>query len=66
MAITEFSCKCGNSNAAHVIEYDGSLGYEAIICKQCGSINDYAGSHESEPWSLALAGLNNIPAVELN
>lgn len=40
--------KCGNDDTTKYKEYDGMLGYEAIICKKCGTIYDDMGSHEPE------------------
>lgn len=60
MAILSFSCSCGNQNPKDAIEYDGSLGYEAIICKKCGAYSDHSGEQPADEWSLKLAGL--VPA----
>ena len=39
--IIAFECKCGNTNPKKAKFYDGSLGYEAIICTVCGAYYDY-------------------------
>lgn len=50
--ITKFECtKCDNKNIAEVIMYDGLLGYEAVICKKCGSYFDQNGVNEADDWS---------------
>jgi rubredoxin len=36
---------CGASELSDFREYDGCLGYEAIICKKCGYIYDHSGAH---------------------
>ena len=49
-------CSCGNIKPREYIEYDGSLGYEAIICKQCGIYHDHFGEHKPDDWSIELIG----------
>jgi len=44
-------CKCGNDNKNNFFEYEGSLGYEAIICKECCGYFDNDGEHEADEWS---------------
>jgi transcription elongation factor Elf1 len=39
--IIAFECKCGNKDTNKVVEYDRSLGYEALICKVCGTYYDF-------------------------
>ena len=39
---------CGASEVSDFREYDGCLGYEAIICKICGYIYDQNGAHAPE------------------
>lgn len=40
-----------------MIHYDGALGYEAYVCRQCGTYFDYAeGEHPPDEWSLAFLG----------
>ena len=46
--ITKFNCKCGNSDPGKAKEYDGALGYEAVICLNCGRYYDQEGGHEAE------------------
>jgi hypothetical protein len=49
--IIEFSCKCGADSSQDAIEYDGALGYEAIVCKRCARYSDSMGEHEADEWS---------------
>lgn len=44
-------CKCGASEPKDFVEYDGSLGYEAVICKHCGRYFDLGGSYEANEFS---------------
>jgi hypothetical protein len=39
---------CGASEVSDFREYDGCMGYEAIICKVCGYIYDQNGAHAPE------------------
>jgi hypothetical protein len=44
-----------------MIYYDGALGYEAFICRQCGVYFDYTeGEHPADEWSLSFLPKNNI------
>lgn len=54
--ITKFKCECGNNDPAKAKYYDGSLGYEAIVCTECGIYTDHYGEHEADDWSLAYIG----------
>ena len=56
MTVLKFSCACGNRDPGKVIEHDGALGYEAIVCKVCGRYSDHVGKHEADEWSLPLVG----------
>lgn len=38
--VIKFECTCGNKDPNETKIYDGSLGYEAIICKKCRKIYD--------------------------
>ena len=58
--ITKFTCTCGNTNPKKAKEYDGLLGYEAIVCKACGRYSDYQGEHEADDWSRWFVGLLNL------
>jgi hypothetical protein len=51
MAIKTFNCSCGNTDPKKAIEYDGSLGYEAIICTVCGAYYDVNGEYPADDWS---------------
>ena len=46
--LKSFNCPCGNKDTKQAKEYDGLLGYEAVICKKCGRIHDESGIHEPE------------------
>lgn len=39
--IIAFKCNCGNTDPKKAKFYDGSLGYEAIICTVWGAYYDY-------------------------
>jgi hypothetical protein len=44
-----------------MIHYDGALGYEAFICRQCGVYFDYTeGEHPADDWSLSFLPKKNI------
>lgn len=49
--ITKFNCDCGNTNPKKAKEYDGALGYEAIVCTVCGIYYDESGTHKPDEWS---------------
>jgi hypothetical protein len=54
--ITSFNCECGNDNPSKAKEYDGCLGYEALICTVCGRFYDFdlEGNPRTNPadeWS---------------
>lgn len=52
-----FSCKCGNNDVKKCKEYDGCLGYEAVVCTVCGRYSDQDEEHEPDDWSLKFVGL---------
>jgi hypothetical protein len=39
--IIAFKCNCGNTDPKKAKFYDGSLGYEAIVCTVCGAYYDH-------------------------
>jgi hypothetical protein len=39
--ITSFNCTCGNKDPHKAKDYDGCLGYEALICTVCGTYYDF-------------------------
>jgi hypothetical protein len=39
--VVSFSCTCGNTDTSKVKDYDGALGYEALVCKVCGTYYDF-------------------------
>jgi hypothetical protein len=54
--IIKFNCKCGNDNPKKAKEYDGALGYEAIICTLCGTYYDLdengkGRTNQPDEWS---------------
>lgn len=57
--ITSFECPCGNKNVSKTKEYDGVLGYSAIICMDCGRFSDHTGSHEADDFSKGFVGITN-------
>ena len=63
--IPKFTCSCGNTNPKKAKEYDGMLGYEAIVCKVCGKyydLDENGKGRENKPddWSRQLVGLPNV------
>jgi transcription elongation factor Elf1 len=63
--ITAFDCVCGNKDASKAKFYDGALGYEAIICKVCGTTYDFdnEGKPRTNPpdeWSRNFVGLKSL------
>jgi transcription elongation factor Elf1 len=55
--ITQFNCPCGANSISDAKKYDGSLGYEAVVCRQCGRYSDDNGSHEADDWSKDFTGI---------
>lgn len=52
--IMSFKCThCGNNDKDKAKEYDGLLGYEAVICDCCGWTFDHNGAHPPEAADLA-------------
>lgn len=43
--------------------YDGSLGYEAIVCRKCGTFADHNGWHPADEWSKEFANIQIIPEL---
>lgn len=54
MALIEFVCSCGNTDPKKAIEYDGLMGYEAVICTSCSAFADEEGEHRADDWSISL------------
>jgi hypothetical protein len=52
--VTKFNCTCGNQDPKKVKEYDGCLGYEALICLDCGKYYDHTGEHEPDEFSMSF------------
>jgi hypothetical protein len=38
--------------------YDGSLGYEAIVCRKCGTFADHNGWHPADEWSKHFVNIH--------
>lgn len=36
--------------------YDGALGYEALVCRKCGTYFDHNGQQKPDDWSLGFIG----------
>ena len=49
--VIKFECSCGNTNPKKVKEYDGMLGYKALICTCCGRYEDHTGEHKPDKFS---------------
>jgi hypothetical protein len=57
-------CPCGNRETADFREYDGLLGYEAVVCLKCGRYWDNevagfdwkSGTHKADDWSINYIG----------
>lgn len=45
---------CGADKISDYKEYDGMLGYEAIVCKRCGFVYDSAGAHPTMKFYKAI------------
>jgi len=52
--ITKFTCSCGNTNPKKAKAYEGMLGYEAIICTECGKYYDNTGEHQADEFSKSF------------
>jgi hypothetical protein len=59
--ILTFHCNCGANNPKDAVYYDGTLGYEALICKKCGWYCDHTGAHPPTDESLKMAGITTLP-----
>ena len=63
--VTKFVCQeCGNMDPQKVFEYDGSLGYEALVCEVCGSYCDFNGSYPADDWSRQFIQVNKLSIHE--
>jgi hypothetical protein len=57
--ILNAKCNCGNEvknfktigNSQGFFVYDGALGYEAIVCVNCGKYYDITGENPADEWS---------------
>lgn len=50
--IKKISCSCGNQDPNKAKAYDGCLGYEAVICTDCGRYCDNEGEHPADEFSM--------------
>jgi len=65
--IKSFNCLvCGNKNPNKTQFYDGALGYEAIICTDCGAFSDHLGFFPANDWSLWKVGLSDSLTLKRN
>jgi hypothetical protein len=44
--------------------YEGVLGYEAIICTECGAFSDHLGFFPANQWSLEMIGKMERSGIE--
>jgi hypothetical protein len=49
-----------NHDPKHQVFYDGALGYEAIVCRECGAYCDHNGAYPPDEWSLSFLPKKNI------
>ena len=61
--VIKFNCSCGNTNPKDTHEYDGCLGYEAIVCTCCGTYYDNTGEHLPDDWSKQFVNKSIAPAT---
>lgn len=67
--ITKFDCVCGNKDVHKAKHYDGMMGYEAIVCKVCGTYYDFdvkgkPRTNKPDEWSRNFVGLPSIAEAE--
>ena len=63
--IKSFNCLvCGNMDRNKTKFYDGALGYEAIICTECGAFSDHLGFFPANQWSLEMIGKMERSGIE--
>lgn len=59
--IESFHCiYCGADQPSDAKEYDGMLGYEAIVCHRCGSVSDITGTRPLSSWGCFYVGLKEV------
>jgi hypothetical protein len=61
MTIISFKCVCGNTDHKKAKPYNGSLGYEAVVCTVCARYTDHYGNHEADHWSRNQVHLHTPP-----
>lgn len=49
---------CGANKVSDFREYDGLLGYEAIICKKCAYIYDHSGTYAPDEKEIKIGGID--------
>lgn len=49
--------KCNGDNFKY---YHGCLGYEAYVCRKCGTIYDHKGMHKPETDKECILHINNL------
>lgn len=54
---TKFECKCGNNDPQKTKFYEGTLGFDAIVCTECARYHSYTGQHDADSWSRQFVGL---------
>lgn len=62
--LVEYKCECGNTDVSKAKEYDGAMGYEAIVCLECGRYSDDTGGHPADTWSCSFIPGWRAPVVE--
>ena len=56
---------CGADKVEDFKEYNGMLGYEAIICRKCGFIYDQSGIHEPDTDPMSVMHIPDIDSAAL-
>lgn len=62
--ITKFFCICGADKPEDCKQYDGGLGYEALICKRCGRMYDHVGEYPADEFSCQHVGITKEQAAK--
>jgi hypothetical protein len=57
--LTSFKCPCGNNDVSKTHTHDGSFGYEAIVCLECGRFTDHTGMNPANDWSRQILDSEN-------
>ena len=65
--ITAFNCLfCGNRDPRKVLEHDGMLGYEALVCRVCGAQYDHNGQEAPSDHWCDILGVARKDYVAVN